>query len=242
MAIKNNFENNRGTTEGFRTPGLRPPFGGDNRLMFITHPNPKYTERDLTRMVLQGGCSWIQLRMKDGIDRKTVNAVANVCENECEREVIFCLNDDLKTALDCDATACHLGKHDMPVDKAWEMVNSELGDNDIFYIGATANTFDDIRKAVSLGASYIGLGPYRFTETKEKLSPVLGLEGYRDIMRRCQEEGIDIPVFAIGGIKLEDVASLMETGITGIAVSGAIINAPDPVEETRRFIEEINKY
>lgn len=242
MAIKYYFENNRDITEGYRTPGLRPPFGGDNRLMFITHPNPKYTECDQARMVLQGGCSWIQLRMKGGIDRKTANAVAHVCEKECEREVNFCINDDVMIALDCDATACHLGKHDMPIDKAWEMVASERGDNDIFYIGATANTFDDIKRAVSLGASYIGLGPYRFTETKEKLSPVLGLEGYRDIMRRCREAGIDIPVFAIGGIKLEDVGPLMETGITGIAVSGAIINAPDPVEETRRFIEEINKY
>ena len=54
--------------------------------------------------------------------------------------------------------------------------------------------------------------------------------------------GIDIPIFAIGGITLEDVGPLMETGITGIAVSGAIINASDPVEETHRFIEEINKY
>ena len=74
------------------------------------------------------------------------------------------------------------------------------------------------------------------------MSPILGLEGYRKIIAQCKEAGIDIPIFAIGGITLEDVGPLMETGITGIAVSGAIINAPDPVEETRRFIEEINKY
>ena len=62
------------------------------------------------------------------------------------------------------------------------------------------------------------------------------------IRDRLKEAVIDIPIFAIGGITLEDVGPLMETGITGIAVSGAIINAPDPVEETRLFIEEINKY
>ena len=104
------------------------------------------------------------------------------------------------------------------------------------------NTFEDIRLAVERGASYIGLGPYRFTGTKKNLSPILGLDGYRKIIAQCKEAGIDIPICAIGGITLEDVGPLMETGITGIAVSGAIINASDPVEETRRFIEEINKY
>ena len=105
-----------------------------------------------------------------------------------------------------------------------------------------ANTFEDIEHAVGQGASYIGLGPFRYTETKKKLSPVLGLEGYRKIVQQCKEAGYKIPIFAIGGICLEDVAPLMETGITGIAVSGAIIHADDPVEETRRFINEINKY
>ena len=142
----------------------------------------------------------------------------------------------------CGATACHLGKNDMPLDIAWEVLKDKLDSNAIFYIGATANTFEDIRLAVERGASYIGLGPYRFTGTKKNLSPILGLEGYRKIIAQCKEAGIDIPIFAIGGITLEDVGPLMETGITGIAVSGAIINAPDPVEETRRFIEEINKY
>lgn len=111
-----------------------------------------------------------------------------------------------------------------------------------FFIGATANTFEDIRQAVAAGASYIGLGPYRFTETKKKLSPILGLEGYRKIVRQCEEANFQIPIFAIGGILLADVAPLMETGIHGIAVSGAIIQAPDPAEATRKFLNELNKY
>lgn len=225
-----------------RTPGMRPPFGGDNRLMFITHRTPKYTECDEVRMAIQGGCSWIQLRMKDGMNGNTVRGCANICADECERDVDFCVNDDLEAACQCGATACHLGKEDIPVDIAWEVLRDELDANVIFYVGATANTFEDVRLAYLHGASYIGLGPYRFTETKKKLSPVLGLEGYRKIMAQCEENGIDIPIFAIGGIALEDVGPLMETGITGIAVSSAIINALDPVEETRRFIEEINKY
>ena len=216
MALNYYFGYDGNGRVGRRTTGLRPPFGGSNRLMFITHRTPKYTECDEVRMAIQGGCSWIQLRMKDGIYEDTVRT--------------------------CGATACHLGKNDMPLDIAWEVLRDKLDSNAIFYIGATANTFEDIRLAVERGASYIGLGPYRFTGTKKNLSPILGLDGYRKIIAQCKEAGIDIPIFAIGGITLEDVGPLMETGITGIAVSGAIINAPDPVEETRRFIEEINKY
>ena len=193
MALNYYFGYDENGRVGRRTTGLRPPFGGNNRLMFITHRTPKYTECDEVSMAIQGGCSWIQLRMKDGIYEDTV-------------------------------------------------LRDKLDSNAIFYIGATANTFEDIRLAVERGASYIGLGPYRFTGTKKNLSPILGLDGYRKIIAQCKEAGIDIPIFAIGGITLEDVGPLMETGITGIAVSGAIINAPDPVEETRRFIEEINKY
>ena len=242
MALNYYFGNDGNGRVGRRTTGLRPPFGGSNRLMFITHRTPKYTECDEVRMAIQGGCSWIQLRMKDGIYEDTVRTCATICAEECERIVDFCVNDDLEAAVTCGATACHLGKNDMPLDIAWEVLRDKLDSNAIFYIGATANTFEDIRLAVERGASYIGLGPYRFTGTKKNLSPILGLDGYRKIIAQCKEADIDIPIFAIGGITLEDVGPLMETGITGIAVSGAIINASDPVEETRQFIEEINKY
>ena len=133
-------------------------------------------------------------------------------------------------------------EEDIPVSEAWKKTDEFLTSDETFYIGATANTFEDIKRAVEQGASYIGLGPFRHTETKKKLSPVLGLEGYQKIIQQCKDAGYNIPIFAIGGICLEDVGALMQTGITGIAVSGAIINADDPVEETRRFINEINKY
>ena len=104
------------------------------------------------------------------------------------------------------------------------------------------NTFEDIVEADRQGASYIGLGPYRFTETKKNLSPILGLEGYKRIMEQCREAGLKIPIFAIGGIRYEDIAPLMSTGITGIAVSSAITQAPDPVKEMERFCLIIKKY
>ncbi len=86
------------------------------------------------------------------------------------------------------------------------------------------------------GADYIGCGPFRFTTTKKDLSPVLGLEGYRSIILQMKEANIHLPIVAIGGITLEDIPSIMETGITGIALSGTILRAKDPVAETKRIM------
>ena len=211
------------------------------RLMFITHRTSKYTEYEEVKMVLDGGCSWVQLRMKDNMNIFTAREISQlICAHETK--CTYCINDNIQIALRCGATAVHLGKEDITVAEAWKKADELLYPDENFYIGATANTFEDISRAIKQGASYIGLGPFRHTETKKKLSPVLGLEGYQKIIQQCKDAGYNIPIFAIGGICLEDVGALMQTGITGIAVSGAIINADDPVEETRRFINEINKY
>lgn len=214
---------------------------GSERLMFITHRTSRYTECDEIKMVLEGGCSWVQLRMKDRMNCSTAIFAAQLC-NENSRDITLCINDNIQIALTCGATAVHLGKEDIPISTAWDIVDQELKKDKVFHVGATANTFEDILNSVAQGASYIGLGPYRHTDTKKRLSPVLGLEGYRRIIAQCKDASIQIPIYAIGGICLKDVGPLMETGITGIAVSGAIINAEDPTEETRCFIREINKY
>ena len=133
------------------------------------------------------------------------------------------------------ADGVHLGKLDMPVAEARRI----LGPDRI--IGATANTFDDIARAAAAGVDYIGLGPFRFTQTKSNLSPILGLEGYRSLLTQCRRAGITLPVVAIGGITAADIADLCATGIRGIALSGALLTADDPVGETRTILELIDK-
>ena len=156
---------------------------------------------------------------------------------------VTCSGDDqVDFALRHGATAVHVGKLDMPVPEVWDHVEAQLSADRCFYVGATANTFEDIRRAVEAKASYIGLGPYRFTETKKNLSPILGLEGYRRIVGQCREAGWNIPIFAIGGIEQQDVKQLMQTGIDGIAVSGAILGAVSLSDATRRLIETIQTY
>ena len=96
------------------------------------------------------------------------------------------------------ADGVHLGKLDMPIKEARERLGKD------FIIGGTANTFEDIRQHAADGADYIGCGPFRFTTTKQKLSPILGLDGYHSILTQMREKGITIPVVAIGGITRED--------------------------------------
>lgn len=209
-------------------------------LMFITNHNGKYTEEQQICMAMDGGCDWIQLRMKERLTLDVAKKLVKMAllKNMNTR---ICINDDLEIAIQSEANTVHLGKNDMSVSDAWRIIyQCSLGDD--FLVGATANTFEDIVEADRQGASYIGLGPYRFTETKKNLSPILGVEGYERIMDQCRDAGIEIPVFAIGGIQYEDIGPLMTTGITGIAVSSAITQAKDPVNEIKRFRAKISKY
>lgn len=200
-------------------------------LQFITHRNDRFAcEAAGVEKVLQGGCRWVQLRMKDATLPQIMQqgrVVAGLCRSY---GATFILDDHVELVEALGADGVHLGKNDMPVREARAL----LGPGKI--IGATANSFDDIKRAVDDGADYIGLGPFRFTTTKAKLSPVLGLEGYADIMQKCRCEGINIPIVAIGGILADDMASIMATGVSGVAVSGAILNADDPIAETKKFL------
>lgn len=217
-----------------------PLFEGSGRLMFITHPTTRYSEIEEIKQVLDGGCTWVQLRMKGTLNLAVAQQAAALLAGYHSRPRL-CIDDDVSIALASGADAVHLGKNDLPVAEAWRQIGKKRKEEG-FRVGATANTLEDIRQAAAAGASYIGLGPYRYTETKKNLSPVLGAEGYRRLVRAARQAGIDIPILAIGGILPADVPVLMETGVSGLAVSGAIAGAPDPAEATRRFLDEINNY
>ncbi len=200
------------------------------QIQFITHSNDRYGYVDGARMALEGGCKWIQLRMKGASDEEVEEAAAQIQPLCREHEAVFLLDDRVELAKKLKADGVHLGKNDMPVSEARALLGEE------FIIGGTANTFEDIERLASQGADYIGCGPFRFTTTKEKLAPVLGLEGYRRIVAQMEEHGTSLPIVAIGGITFDDIPSIMQTGVDGIAISGAILNADNPVEEMKRML------
>ena len=202
------------------------------KLQFITHFTERYSYVDSARIALEGGCRWIQLRMKDAeeaVMAETAIAVQRMCR---EYGATFIIDDNVTLAKRIGADGVHLGKHDMPISVARDI----LGERHI--IGGTVNTFEDVLHHLN-GATpdYFGCGPFRETSTKRNLSPTLGLYGYKDIIRQMRSHGIDIPIVAIGGIRREDIPALMECGVSGIALSSSILTADDPVAEMREIAD-----
>lgn len=200
-------------------------------LQFITNTKSKTPVIDQILGVIEGGGRWIQIRMKDASDeeiKKVVEAVKSKC---IETGSFLILNDRVELAKELNVGGVHLGKEDMPISKARMILGAAA------VIGVTANTFSDIAAVSNLDIDYFGIGPYAKTETKENLAPVLGLEGIRKICFEMEENQILIPHVAIGGITIDDTLPLLESGVNGIAVSGAIANSNDITKATRQFID-----
>ncbi|MDR2848330.1 MAG: thiamine phosphate synthase [Bacteroidales bacterium] len=205
-----------------------------NGLLFITHRTERYSYLQSVEIALQGGCRKIQLRMKDATPEEveqTGRQALTLCANYGAELYI---DDHVEVCKNLRAKGVHLGKTDMSPTLAHHI----LGEN--FIIGGTANTFEDIRRLYTEGVDYIGLGPFRFTHTKKNLSPILGQAGYSSIVAQCRQAGIRLPIVAIGGITVADIPELMRTGIAGIAMSSAILEADNPVGQTESIIAAIN--
>ena len=200
-------------------------------IQFITHSNNRYGYVDGARLALEGGCRWVQLRMKEATEAEFMAAAAEIGRLCKEHGATFVLDDHVEWVEKTGADGVHLGKNDMPIDEARKILGSDK------IIGGTANTFEDVERLYRLGADYIGCGPFRFTTTKKNLSPVLGLEGYQHIVDQMKSHGINLPIVAIGGILESDIKSILATGVSGIAVSGGILNAENPAEEMQRFLK-----
>ena len=199
-------------------------------IQFISHFNDKYSYLDSIRLALDGGCKWVQLRMKDASEEEFLRN-AHQARKLCDQyQATFIIDDHVELVRECGADGVHLGKNDMPIAEARRL----LGDG--FIIGGTANTFEDVLSHYLSSANYIGCGPFRFTTTKKGLSPILGLEGYQDIVAKMKSQSIDIPIVAIGGITITDIPAIMQTGVNGIALSGTVLNATDPVQEMKRIM------
>lgn len=200
-------------------------------LQFITHTTERYDFLTGALRVLEGGCRWIQLRMKEAAENEVIDTAVQLKEacRRCGARLI--IDDYVEIARMVGADGVHLGKNDMAPDAARKILGPE------YIIGGTANTMDDMVRLAGLGVDYIGLGPFRFTSTKKNLSPILGLGGYRNIMEQCRSAGIDIPVVAIGGIEIDDIRDIMATGVSGVALSGMLLRAEDTARQTEKVLE-----
>lgn len=202
-----------------------------DKLHYISQEPENGSHLTAITQALEAGCKWVQLRVKnrpsDEILEYAIEA-NRLCSRHGAKLII---NDHPEIALKAGAYGVHLGLQDMPISLAREIVGEEM------VIGGTANTIEHIEQRIAEGADYIGLGPYRFTTTKEKLSPILGWEGINAIMRKITRP---IPIIAIGGILPDDITLIKETGIHGVAVSGAITYAANRAEMVQRIYKRLN--
>ncbi|ACU04673.1 MULTISPECIES: thiamine phosphate synthase [Pedobacter] len=191
-----------------------------DQLHYISQASREGHLEAIERVLLAGG-KWIQLRVKNEPEAVVLSlaiAAAALCKKHAARLIV---NDYPEIALKAGADGVHLGLDDMPVAAARAILGPDL------IIGGTANTFGQLQQRVAEGADYIGLGPYRFTTTKQNLSPVIGLQGYVKLMEQAKAAGIGTPVIAIGGITADDIPLLMQAGLYGVAVSGALSHPQD---------------
>lgn len=180
---------------------------------------------------LDAGIKLIQLRLKNVSDAcylDTAHKTKALCHAYGAKLII---NDNAHVAQGCDSDALHLGLNDMTIPEAKKIFSEKL-------IGGTANTFEHVQQRCAEQVDYIGLGPYRFTTTKEKLSPILGLSGYERIIHQMKVHKLHTPVYAIGGIAFKDLAAIVNTGVYGIAVSG-LITQSDQKEKLVKNIHNV---
>jgi len=201
-----------------------------DKLQFISNQTKELTHLDSIQIALEAGCRWIQLRVK-GQSYDEVLQMAIMAKNLCDSyQAKLIVNDFPDVAKEIDAYGLHLGLNDMSISDARQIVGQKM------VIGGTANTLENILDRMNEGADYIGLGPFRFTSTKQNLSPILGLKGYRNLTAALKSLHHTIPLIAIGGITQEDISEILETGVYGVAISSFIINAENP----KNVVHKIN--
>ncbi len=205
------------------------------RLMFITQRDSQNSLMDQALDYVEAGGRILQLRLKDRSEASVARTATRML-NKLDGRGHLVINDMWRVAGEVGSWGVHLGLTDGDPG----MVRRELGGE--MAIGATAHSFDELRRAAALPVDYIGLGPLRFTQTKGNLSQILGFDGVAKILQQARDEGIQTPVYIIGGVENQDVRDLMGMGAFGVAVSGSIALASDPYFATQKFLESISKF
>lgn len=203
------------------------------QLHYITHDIPHLTHIEQVQLACEAGAKWIQYRCLSKADDELltdINEIAAIC-------------DDWGTTL-IVANHIHLngkadiqGFHIEDMDADFIALRKQVGDD--FTLGGSANTLEGLIRIAKEGADYAFLGPFAASETKPNSYPPITVVHYKSITDELKKSGEDLPVLAIGGIKIYDVEALMQTGIYGIAVSGAINFADDFIEAYQDFYEAV---
>lgn len=193
-----------------------------------TSTQSRFSHERLAELAIRGGADVVQYRSKQDDVRTMVDQAIRVADLCRSAGVTFLVNDRVDVALAAGADGVHLGRNDMPVSIARKILGPEA------IVGGTARGVDDAIEAERQGATYVGLGPVFPTSSKVVDHYPIGLETVTAVSL-----SIRIPVIAIAGITIENVASVIRAGAYGVAVIGAVAHAEDPEAAVRALLVSI---
>ena len=199
------------------------------RLQFLTLDAAPRAHREQARAALEGGVRWIQLRAKNlpaDIWVAEAVAIAELCR---DFGAVFVVNDSPEVALRAEADGVHLGGDDASPAAARAL----LGEFAI--VGVTLNVPAHVARYAGVRVDYAGVGPFRHTLSKQKLAAVHSPDSLAGLITAAAP----LPCFAIGGVTAADWSAVRALGAHGIAVSGAIALADDPVSAAKTLVEAV---
>lgn len=201
------------------------------KLHYITHDIANFSHVEQAQLACEAGAKWIQYRCLSKADAellKEINAIAEICDDWGTTLIIT-------NHIHLNGKADIQGFHIEDMDADFISLRKLVG-NDIT-LGGSANTVDGLLRLAKEGADYAGFGPFAISETKPNKYPIITLEDYKKATDKLTEQGINLPILAVGGVTLYDVEALMQTNIHGIAVAGAINNADDFIQAYQDFYD-----
>ncbi len=182
----------------------------------------------VTREMILGGVGIIQLRAK-GIDpteiRRTGKELSRICADSA---IPFVLNDHPEMVAECGANGAHVGQDDLSIAEARRLAGAAS------LIGKSTHSLDQAKAAYAEGADYIGFGPLFATPTKPDYVPV-GLDEIREV-----HAAVSIPIFCIGGIKRENLASVLKAGASRVVIVSGILQADDVTGYCREVVATLS--
>jgi len=205
------------------------------KFQYITHDITHLSHIEQAQQACEAGAKWIQYRCLSKSDEELlqdINAIAEICDDWGTTLIV---TDHVHLHGKADIQGFHIEDMDADFIALRKLVGHDIT------LGGSAHTVENLVRLAKEGADYVGYGPFAETETKPNNYSHLGIEGYQHVVKALKAQALTIPLLAVGGIKTFNVEALMQTGIYGIAVSGAINFADDFIEAYEDFYTLVNE-
>jgi thiamine-phosphate pyrophosphorylase len=186
-------------------------------------PRKRFVET--VEKAIKGGAKIVQLREKQSSSKDILRLAEGLLKLTRRYNVPLIIDDYPELARDIGAEGVHLGQHDTSLAEARKV----LGNRAIIGVSCYSSIERGL-EAHEEGADYLAFGTPFFTPTKPDRQPTSF-----EILKEARRVIPKIPIFAIGGITPQNVASILETGVDGIAVITSVFGSSDPEKVSRQL-------